>query len=58
LSRELFDKGQEKGRDAWENAMELARQQLAAAGEFSVEQGEAFTHYLRRDLDQTKVDIR
>ena len=58
LSRELFDKGQEKGREAWEKAMELARQQLATAGEFSVEQGEAFKHYLRRDLDQTKVDMR
>ena len=58
LSRELFDKGQEKGREAWEKAMELARQQLAAAGEFSADQGEAFKHYLRRDLDQTKVDMQ
>lgn len=38
--------------------MELARQQLAAAGEFSADQGEAFKHYLRRDLDQTKVDMQ
>lgn len=58
LSRELFDKGQERGREAWEKAMELARQQLAAAGEFSVEQGEAFKQYLRRDLDQTRADMR
>lgn len=58
LSRELFEKGQEQGREAWEKAMELARQQLAAAGEFSVEQGEVFKHYLRRDLDQTVADMR
>jgi len=58
LSRELFDKGQEKGREAWERAMELARQQLAVAGDFSMEQGEAFKSYLRRDLDQTAADMR
>ncbi len=58
LSRDWFDKGQEKGREAWEKAMEIARQQLALAGDFSAEQGEAFKHYLRRDLDQTAVDMR
>ncbi|MFY9326693.1 MAG: hypothetical protein WAO76_01520 [Georgfuchsia sp.] len=52
-SREAFDLGQEKSREAWEKAMELAHQQLAAAGEFSAEQGEMFKKYLRRDMDQT-----
>ena len=33
--------------------MELARQQMAVAGEFSAEQGEVFKHYLRRDLEQS-----
>lgn len=58
LSRELFDKGQDKGREAWEKAMEIARQQLAVAGDFSAEQGEAFKRYLRRDLDQTALEMR
>lgn len=58
LSRELFDKGTEKGREAWEKAMEIARQQLAVAGDFSAEQGDTFKRYLRRDLDQTMLDMR
>ncbi len=57
-SREAFDVGQEKSREAWEKAMELSRQQLAAAGEFSAEQGEVFKKYMRRDLDQTMVEMR
>jgi len=57
-SREIFDLGQEKGRDAWEKAMELAHQKMTEAGEFSAEQGEAFKRYLRRDLDQTVADMR
>jgi diguanylate cyclase (GGDEF)-like protein len=58
MSRELFDKGQEKGREAWEGAMELAHRQMLAAGEFGAEQGEVFKRYLRRDLDQTRRDAR
>ena len=57
-SREIFEQGQEKGVDAWEKAMDLARQQLSAAGEFSSEQGEAFKRYLIRDLHQTAEDMR
>lgn len=57
-SREIFNAGQEKGQEAWEKAMEVAHQQMAAAGEFSTEQGEVFKHYLRRDLAQTIVDIQ
>jgi isocitrate dehydrogenase len=57
-SREIFDSGQEKGQEAWEKAMELARQQMAVAGEFSAEQGEVFKHYLRRDLEQTMVEMQ
>ncbi len=56
-SRELFDLGQDKSREAWEKAMELAHEQMASAGEFSAEQGEVFKHYLRRDLEQTMVDM-
>jgi hypothetical protein len=38
--------------------MDLSRKQLAAAGEFSAEQGEAFKRYMSRDLQQTAVDMR
>lgn len=38
--------------------MDIARQQLTAAGEFSTEQGEAFKRYLIRDLHQTAKDMR
>jgi len=56
-SKVLFDLGQEKSHEAWEKAMALAHKQMSAAGEFSAEQGEAFKHYLRRDLDQTMADM-
>lgn len=57
-ARELFDAGQEKSTEAMEKAMEGARGQFAAAGEFSAEQGEAFKKFMRRDLDQTAKDMR
>lgn len=57
-SREIFDLSQDKGRDAWEKAMELAHQKMAEAGEFSAEQGDVFKRYLRRDLDQTLADMQ
>lgn len=38
--------------------MELSRQQLTVAGEFSAEQGEVFKRYLRRDFKQTAEDMR
>ncbi|BAN35822.1 isocitrate dehydrogenase [Sulfuricella denitrificans skB26] len=57
-ARELFEAGQEKGKDAMEKAMEVARQQLSDAGEFSAEQGEAFKKFMRRDLEQTSQDMR
>lgn len=57
-SHEIFDLGQEKGLEAWEKAMEVAREKMAVAGEFSAEQGEAFKRYLRRDLNHTMADMR
>jgi isocitrate dehydrogenase len=56
--REIFDAGQEKSKEAMEKAMESAREQLAAAGEFSAEQGEVFKQFMRRDLEQTALDMR
>lgn len=38
--------------------MHRAREQLAAAGEFTAEQGEVFKKYLKRDLEQTADDMR
>ena len=56
-SRSLFEQSQEKGAEAWEKAMELARHQMSAAGEFTVEQGNVFKRYLSRDLAQTAADM-
>lgn len=38
-SQEIFNLGQEKGLEAWEKAMELARQQMSVAGEFQCRTG-------------------
>lgn len=54
-TRELFEASQEKGKDAMDKAIETAREQFAAAGEFSAEQGDAFRKYMRRDLAQTDM---
>lgn len=56
-TRSLFEQGQEKSAEAWEKAMELAHKQMTAAGEFSVEQGNAFKRYLSRDLAHTAADM-
>ena len=55
---ELYLEGKERGREAMDVALENAREQLTALGEFSVEQGEALKQYLARDLDQTIVDAQ
>ena len=57
-TRELFEASQEKGKEAIDKSIEMAREQFAAAGEFSAEQGETFRKYMRRDLAQTEADIR
>lgn len=57
-ARELFDAGQEKTNEAMEKAMEGAREQFAAAGEFTAEQGETFKKFMRRDLEQTALEMR
>lgn len=55
---ELYKAGQEKGQEAMERALELAREQLTAAGDLGAEQGERFKSYLQRDLDQTVSDMQ
>lgn len=50
-AHELFDLSQEKSKGAMEKAMHVAHQQLSDAEEFSVEQGEAFKKFMRRDLE-------
>ena len=58
LSHDAFELSKGKGSEAWEKSMELAREKLSATGEFTAEQGEAFKRYLRRDLEQTGVDMQ
>ena len=53
---ELYMGGKERGREAMDSALENAREQLTAVGEFSAEQGKVLKQYLARDLDQTIAD--
>jgi hypothetical protein len=46
-----------RSRDAMETALEKSHQQLLNAEEYSVEQGQELMHYLKRDLDQTIIDM-
>jgi isocitrate dehydrogenase len=57
-TNELFEKGQEKSEGAWEKSMEIAREQMVVAGEFTTEQGAVFKQYLRRDLKHTRTDMQ
>lgn len=50
---ELYLAGKERGRESMSVALDKAREQLTALGEFSAEQGEELKQYLARDLDQT-----
>jgi len=50
--KELFDAGSEKSAEFAKEALEKARQQLTAAGEFSEEQGQKLKAFLQRDLEQ------
>ena len=56
--REVFEAGQEKSKEALDKAMDVAREQFSAAGEFSAEQGEVFKQFMRRDLEQTGQDMQ
>lgn len=56
-SREYFELGKEKSQSSWERAMDLARHQMAAAGTFSAEQGEAFKRFLRKDFEQAVASM-
>ncbi len=55
---ELYLAGKERGRESMEEALDKAREQLTALGEFSAEHGEKLKHYLARDLDQTLFDAQ
>jgi len=56
--REFFEASQERSKAALDKAMERAHAQFAAAGEYSVEQGEAFKRFMQRDLAQTAVEMQ
>ncbi len=53
---EFYLSGKERGRESMAVALEKAREQLTAVGEFSAERGEELKNYLARDLDQTIDD--
>ena len=50
---ELYLAGKERSRESMAEALDKAREQLTALGEFSAEHGEKLKEYLARDLDQT-----
>ena len=56
--KELYLSGRERGNEAMTVALEKAREQLIALGEFSNEQGETMKVYLGRDLEQTISDAQ
>jgi isocitrate dehydrogenase len=53
---ELYLSGKERGRESMSQALETAREQMTAMGEFSAERGTELKAYLARDLDQTLSD--
>lgn len=55
---ELYLAGKERGRDAMAVALDKAREQMTALGEFSAEHGEELKQFLARDLDQTIADAQ
>ncbi|SEQ06276.1 Zinc-ribbon containing domain-containing protein [Solimonas aquatica] len=50
---QLYQQGRERGHAAMQAALEQAREQLTALGEFGAEQGQELKRYLARDLEQT-----
>ncbi|MBI3140297.1 MAG: hypothetical protein HYZ19_00365 [Rhodocyclales bacterium] len=56
--RDLFHAGQGRSRQAVEMAMDAVRARMAAAGEFTAEQGERFKRYLMRDLAHAQEQSR
>ncbi|PIP03721.1 MAG: hypothetical protein COW18_09740 [Zetaproteobacteria bacterium CG12_big_fil_rev_8_21_14_0_65_54_13] len=56
--KELYLAGKERGREPMSVALDEAREQLTALGEFSAEHGEELKQYLARDLDQTILDAQ
>ncbi|MDE2430904.1 MAG: hypothetical protein KGM99_19460 [Burkholderiales bacterium] len=55
---ELYLAGKERSRESMNVALEKAREQMTAVGEFSAERGEELKQYMARDLDQTIADAQ
>lgn len=55
---EVYLAGTTRGRAAMSTALDQAREQLTAAGEFTADQGDELKHFLSRDLDQTIADSK
>lgn len=56
--KELYQAGKDHSSESMSVALEKAREQLTALGEFSAEQGEELKQYLSRDLEQTMLDAQ
>jgi isocitrate dehydrogenase len=56
--KEFYQAGKERSSESMSEALEKAREQLTALGEFSTEQGQELKQYLARDLDQTISDAQ
>jgi len=57
-TRELFEQAREKSASGLDSALDHAKDELVAAGEFSAKQGERLRKYVRRDLNATSEDVQ
>lgn len=53
----LYRDGKERTNEAMEVAISRAKEELAAAGEFTQQQGDVLAAYLKRDLEQTGIEL-
>jgi len=56
-TRELIEAAQEKGPKAVDAALEKAKEEMIAAGDFGREQGKRLQAFLRRDLEATREHV-
>jgi len=55
---ELYQEGKSRGRESMSEALDKAREQLTALGEFSEEHGNELKQHLARDLDRTIAEAQ
>ena len=57
-AHELFEQGRDRSAEVADKAVQSAAEQLVKAGEFTQEQGERLTEWMRRDLHHFADDLR